>query len=93
MFKKKCDICYQLKDKRLNTSEDFLDCLKLFKRLLENGDFEFVASNFDLEHPRDDNGCWQDDIMEYTVHCKACGRKYCCSADTYHGRASLSRIK
>ena len=93
MFKKKCDVCYQLKHRHLTTPEDFLECLQLFKSLLESGNFEYVTSNFELEQPKRNNGCWQDDTMEYIIRCKACGRKYCCFCDTYHGRASLDRIR
>lgn len=94
MFKKKpCEACGQLKPYRFNSPQDFSDCLQLFQSLLENGSFKFVSSNFELEHPKDNNGCWKDDIMEYTIFCNACGRKYCCSCDTYHGHGGLIRVK
>ena len=92
-FKKKCEVCSQLKSKRIEKPEDFLDCLQLFKILLESGNFEYVTSNFELEHPKHNSGCWQDDTMWYDIRCKACGRKYGCFCDTYHGHASLRKIR
>lgn len=91
--RKTCSVCAQIKPSRLKSLEDFLNCLELFKEILENDSFEYVSSNFELEHPKNHQGCWQDDILAYIIRCKACGRKYSCSCDTYHGRASLSIVK
>ena len=94
MFLRKfCESCAQLKPHRFNGTQNFLDYLQLFQSLLENGSFEFISSDFELEHPKNADGCWQDDIMECTIRCKVCGRKYCCSCDTYHGHGSLSKIR
>ena len=89
--KKRCEACSQLKPHRFEGTQGFLEQLQVFQKLLESGEFEFVSSNFELEHPKNADGCWVDDIMEYTVRCKACGRQYCCSCDTYHGLGGLDK--
>lgn len=88
-----CAICTQLKPHHFKSSKDFLDCLQSFKSLLESGNFEFVSSNFELEQPTNDEGFWQNDILHYTIRCKECGRKFCCSCDTYHGNGGLEVAK
>lgn len=88
-----CVVCAEIKPRSLKSPENFLNCLDYFKQLLASGSFECVYSNFELEHPQDKQGSWQSDMLLYTIRCKDCGQKYCCSADTYHGHASLEVLK
>ena len=88
---RRCETCSQLKPHRFVGTQAFLEQLQVFQKLLESGEFAFVSSNFELEHPQNADGCWLDDIMEYTICCKACGRQYHCSCDTYHGLGGLDK--
>ena len=86
---KDCDVCRIFIWQRAYNTEDFLEKLYLFKCLLKTDNFEYVSSNFDLDHPKDDNGNWQEKNLEYTMRCKHCGRKFDLSCNTQTGHASL----
>lgn len=86
-----CAVCPQLKPLEFKTPSDFLSCVERIKHFIEQGEFETVSSNFELEHPQTPDGVWKDDVMYASIRCRACGQIWSCVCDTYHGGGRFTK--
>ena len=86
-----CKTCSQLTALKIKVPSDLLACIGMIKCLIENGGFEKVSSNFELENPKTPDGYWKDDLMYYAIRCKECGQLYSCICDTYHGSGKFGK--
>lgn len=92
MFRKAmCQNCSHLKLIKIKVPSDLTYCIEFMKKLENDDGFEKVASNFELEQPKTQDGFWQNDVMYYSIRCKECGQIYSCVCDTYHGNGEFSK--
>lgn len=62
-----------------------MNCIEYIKELLNSGAYELIEATCDLDKICDASGKWAGDILDFTISCKKCGKKYKCHVDTYHG--------
>lgn len=83
---KVCENCQDLVlRKSFYSKQDWLNCLEYIKELIENGNYELVESDCDLNNILNANGEWSKDDFHHVIQCKCCGKRYMCHANTYRG--------
>jgi hypothetical protein len=55
----------------------------------ETGNFQLDK----LAHPLEPGATWPSDILQRTLRCRRCGRRFDLCADTYHGGGSLEATR
>ena len=75
------------------TPQDYIDSVDYCKGMIQNGNFELVNSEGDINKLKDDNGSWTSDIITFTFKCKKCGCIYKCYSDNYHGKGYFIKEK
>lgn len=89
-----CENCKEiiLRDSFYSAVE-YLNCLEYIQELIETGRFILVKKTCDLDRVKDENGHWNDDIIEHIVQCVQCGKQFLCFSDTYHGHGSFKESR
>ena len=68
-----CQNCSHLKLIKIKVPSDLTYCIEFMKKLENDDGFEKVASNFELEQPKTQDGYMNDNQMMQIAHLKEMG--------------------
>lgn len=89
-FKKLCNECQKLEAvKYIKSSDEFFDILQKLKRLLADGNYEYVGGNAPEETVKQ----WSQDGLWYRIKCKSCGAIFTLWYDTFEGKGYFKKGK
>ena len=89
-FKKSCDKCKKIETiKHIKSTNEFFDILQEIKRLLAEGDYEYLGGN----NPSQTIKLWSQDGLWYRIKCKRCGAAFTLWYNTFKGKGTFKKGK
>ncbi len=89
-FKRLCNECQKLEAVRhIKSTDEFFDILQKLKRLLSDGNYEYVGGNV----PEKTVKQWPQDGLWYRIKCKSCGAIFTLWYDTFGGKGYFKKGK
>ena len=86
-----CDFCSNIySDYDILSPEQYEQTIKQLQDLINQKQLILVKGNCEMDKIRE-NGCWAEDVIYHSFQCPACGQRFHCTVDTFHGHGSFVR--